>query len=60
MVVVSDEHENHAGFGLRVIWLTGILCGSWVLGTDMRCELLVALLFEIRLHLVNGVANKRP
>jgi hypothetical protein len=60
MVVVSDEYENHPGFGLRVIWLIGIVCGSWVFGTDMRCELLVAPLFELRLHLLNGIAHKRP
>jgi hypothetical protein len=47
-------------FGPRVIWLTGIFCGSWVLGTDVRCELLIALLSEVRLHRVNGFADERP
>ena len=60
MVVALDEHENHTVFGPRVIWLTGIVCGSRVLGADMGCELLVALLSEVRLHLVNGLANERP
>jgi hypothetical protein len=37
-----------------------IFCGSRVFGTDMGCELFVAMLSELRLHLVNGFANKRP
>ena len=41
-------------------WLKGFLCGSRVLGTDMRRELVVALLCEVRLHLINGSANERP
>jgi hypothetical protein len=57
MVVVLDEHANHMAFGPRVIWLSGIFCGPRVLGTDMRCELLVALLSEVRLHLLDGIAN---
>jgi hypothetical protein len=60
MVVVLDEHANHAAFGPRVIWLTGIFCGLRMLGTDVRCELLVALLSEARLHLLNGTFNERP
>jgi hypothetical protein len=28
--------------------------------TDMRCEFLVALLFVVRLHLVDGFTNERP
>jgi hypothetical protein len=44
----------------RAIWLTGILCGSRVRGTDMRGELVVSLLFVVRLHLVNRSANDRP
>jgi hypothetical protein len=60
MVVVLDEHENHTAFGPRVIWLMGIFCGSGVLGTNMRCELLVALLPEVHFHLVNGFASERP
>jgi len=39
--------------------LSGILCGPRMLGADVRCELLVALLSEIRLHLLNGIANDR-
>jgi len=35
-----------------VIWLTGIFCGSRVLGTDMRFELLVALLLVVLLHFI--------
>jgi len=60
MVIASDEREHHMAFGPRVIWLMGIVCGSRVLGTDMRCELLISLLSEIRLHLVNGFASERP
>ena len=60
MLVVSDEHESHAAFGPRVEWLMGIVCGSRVLGTDMRFELLIALLSELCLHLVNGFAGERP
>jgi hypothetical protein len=60
MVVALDEHENHTAFGPRVMGLVGIFCGPRVLGTDVRCELLVALLSEARLHLVNGFANERP
>jgi len=44
----------------QVIWLRGIFCGSRVLGTDMRFELHVALLFVVLLHIVNGFANERP
>jgi hypothetical protein len=43
-----------------VIWLAGIFCRSRVLGANMRCELLVALLSEVRLHLVNGLADEGP
>ena len=60
MVVALDQDENHTAFGSRVIWLRGIVCGSRVLRTDMRCELVVALLSEVRLHLVNGIASERP
>jgi len=55
-----ERDEKRKAFGPRVIWLTGIFCGSRVLGTDMRCELLVELLSEVGLHLVNGFANERP
>jgi len=48
----SFEHENHRAFSPRVIWLTGIFLGSRVLGTDMKLELLVALLFVVHLHVV--------
>jgi hypothetical protein len=51
--VALHEHENHIALSPRVIWLTGIFCGSRVLGTDMRYELLVALLFVVRHHLDN-------
>ena len=44
----------------KVIWLREIFCGSGVLGTDMRCELLVALLFVEPLHIVNGFTNEWP
>jgi hypothetical protein len=37
-----------------------IICRPRVLGTDMRCKLVVALLSELRLHLVNGFASERP
>jgi hypothetical protein len=47
------EHEQHTSFSPRAIRLTGTSRGSRVLGTDMRCELLVALLFIVHLHLVN-------
>ena len=40
--------------------LTGILCGSRALPTDVRCEFLVAPLFVMNLHLVNRFANGRP
>ena len=60
MVIALDEQESLAVFGPRVIWLTGIFCRSRVLGTNMRCELLVALLSEVRLHLVNGLADEGP
>jgi len=43
-----------------MIWLVGILCGSRVLDTDMSGEFLVALLFELCLHLVNSRANEWP
>jgi hypothetical protein len=49
-----------AVFGPRVIWLTGIFCRSRVLGTNMRCELIVALLSEVRLHLFDGLADEGP
>jgi hypothetical protein len=60
MVIAMDEQESLAVFGLRVIWLTGIFCRTRVLGTNMRCELLVALPSEVRLHLVNGLADEGP
>jgi hypothetical protein len=44
----------------REIWLTAIFCGCRVRGTDMRGELLIALLLVVRLHLVNRAANDRP
>jgi hypothetical protein len=59
-VVALDEQESLAVFGPRVIWLTGNFCRSWVLGTNMRCELLVALPCEVRLHLVDGLADEGP
>jgi hypothetical protein len=31
-----------------------------VLGTDVGCELLIALPFVVRLHLVDGLSNDRP
>jgi len=34
-------------------WLTGIFCGSRVLGADVRRELFVALLFVMLFHLFN-------
>ena len=43
-----------------VIWLTGSFCDSPVLGADMRCELLVALLFIVHFHTVKCFANERP
>jgi hypothetical protein len=46
------EHGNQTAFSQRVIWLAVIVCGSRVLGTDMRCELLVALLLVVLLHFV--------
>jgi hypothetical protein len=52
-LVALHEHENHKSSSPRLIWLTGICFGSWMPGTDMRCELLVALLLEVHLHLVN-------
>lgn len=60
MVVALDGHESLVVFGPRVIWLAGIFCHSRVLGTNMRCELLVASLSEVRLHLLNGFAGERP
>ena len=60
MVIALDEQESLAVFGPRVIWLTGMFCRSRVLGTNMRCELLVASLSEVRLHLVNGLADEGP
>src|SRR5216684_4480683 len=60
MAVALHEHAKYTAFGPRVIWLTGIFCGPGVLGTDMRCKLLVALLSEVRLHFFNGFANERP
>jgi hypothetical protein len=38
----------------------GIFYGPRVIGTDMRSELLVSFLTELRLHLFNGMANQRP
>ena len=60
IVVALDGHESLIVFGPRGIWLAGIFCHSRVLGTNMRCELLVALLSEVRLHLLNGFADERP
>jgi len=57
---MSKRDENRTAFGPRVAWLVGIFCGSRVLGADMCCELLVALLSEVRLHFVNGFAGERP
>jgi len=45
---------------LQPDWLMGIFCGPRVSGANMRCELRIALLFEVRLHLVNRIANGRP
>jgi|HubBroStandDraft_3_1064219.scaffolds.fasta_scaffold5451918_1 hypothetical protein len=59
MLVALDEHENHRAFGARAVWLMRVFCGSRVLGTDMRGELLVAFLLEPNLHLVNRFANER-
>lgn len=54
------EHKSHAEFSLRVVWLVGIVWGSWVLGADVRRELLIALPFVVPLHLLNGFADGRP
>jgi hypothetical protein len=45
---------------VRTFWLTGILCGSRVFGANMRCEFVVALVFVVRLHLVDGFTDERP
>jgi hypothetical protein len=58
--VALREHENHAEFSPRVVWLAGIVRGSRVLGADMRRELLIAPPFIVHLHLVNRFANGRP
>jgi hypothetical protein len=47
-------------FSPRVIWLTGILSGSRVFGTDMRCELFVTLLCVVFLHIFEGFPKERP
>lgn len=60
MVIALDGGGCLAVFGPRVIWLTGIFFRSRVLGTDVRCELLVALLSEVRLHLFDGLADEGP
>jgi hypothetical protein len=54
------EREDHTAFSPRVIRLIGICCRSRVLGANVRCELLVALLFVEPLHFVNGCADERP
>jgi hypothetical protein len=43
-----------------MIWLRKLLFGSWVLGADVSSELLVALLFVVSLHVLNGFANEWP
>jgi hypothetical protein len=52
-VAACHEHDNLTVPGPRMIWLRENFCGPRVLGTDMRCELFVALLFVELLHLVN-------
>ena len=54
------ERENRRAFNPRVIRLIGIFCRPRVLGANVRCELLVALLFVVPLHFVNGCADERP
>jgi len=49
-IVALNEHENRTAICPRVIWLTGIFCGPRVLGTDVRCELSIALLFVVLHH----------
>src|ERR1700730_1086419 len=68
-IIDLSIHPLGCGFASRIclrldsprgIRLTRVFCSSRVLGADMRCELFVALLFVVRLHLFNGVANNRP
>jgi len=56
----GGNEKARLGILSKVIWLTGFFCGSRVLGTKVRCELLVALLSEFRLHLVDGLVNEQP
>ena len=49
--LLQNVEEGFQG-GISLIWLTGIFLGSRVLGTDMRFELLIALLFVVHLHVV--------
>ena len=51
--VALHEHANRPAFSLQVNRLTGIFCGPRVLGTDMRLELPVALLFVVLHHFDN-------
>ena len=56
----GGNEKARLGILSKVIWLTGFFCGSRVPGTNVRCELLVALLSEFRLHLVDGIVNEQP
>jgi len=57
---VWRERENRGASCPRVIRLIGIFCRFRVLCANVRCELLVTLLFVEPLHFVNGLPDERP
>src|ERR1700690_426695 len=59
MAVGDREPEDPTLSSPRVVWLTEVLSDSRVLGTDMRCELLVALVFVVHDHPFNGFSHQR-
>jgi len=52
-VIARLEPENRIASHPRVLWLPGVFRGSRMLGANMGFEFLIALLFEVLLHLVH-------